>query len=81
MTLLCIFLGFSIQQLQIILRLLPIFLPNHPCFSESLSMKNLTTSPVLLAQQYGVYGFGGMEWWTGLDWTGMEWNGMTGYAW
>ena len=24
----------------------------------------------------GVYGFGGMEWWNGLDWTGLEWNEM-----
>ena len=23
-----------------------------------------------------VYGFGGMEWWNGLDWTGLEWTGM-----
>ena len=24
----------------------------------------------------GVYGFGGMERWNGMDWTGLEWTGM-----
>ena len=32
-------------------------------------------TPLHLACQR-VYGFGGMEWWNGLDWNGLEWTGM-----
>ena len=39
------------------------------------SILNIVTGEA--APKYGVYGFGGLEWWNGMvEWNGLEWNGM-----